>query len=321
MIAIIFAIVHLVAPTPEDLARLYTGRVGSNPTFLAEEAKKLGLDAPIYVQFFNYVIGVFQGNFGTDTFYGVPEIQVIERFLPITLEMVVIGTILGVVIGIFTGAIAAANRNTRTDYSIKAAYLITWAAPPFLAAILLQLVLAYYLNLLPTSGVASLSLLPPPAVTGLPMIDAIIAQNWTYLYSYLQHLVLPAITIALISFGVITRITRASMIDALDKDYVKLAYMKGLPKRNVVYGTAFRNAIIPIVTLLALTFGFAIGGAVVIEDIFGYHGIGYFAVNAAYNFDYPAIIAITVILGISIIISNFIADVLYGVMDPRVRLT
>jgi peptide/nickel transport system permease protein len=321
MIAIIFIIVHLVAPTPEDLARLYTGRVGNNPSFLAQVAHRLGLDQPLYTQFYNYVVGVFQGNFGTDTFYGVPEIQVIERFLPITLEMVVVGSVLGVVIGIFTGAIAASNRNTATDYSIKAAYLITWAAPPFLAAILLQLVLAYYLNLLPTSGVADLSLAAPAAVTGLPMIDSILAQNWTYLYSYLQHLVLPAITIGLISFGVITRITRASMVDALDKDYVKLAYMKGLTKRKVVYGTAFRNAIIPIVTLLALTFGFAIGGAVVVEDIFGYHGIGYFAVNAAYNFDYPAIIAITVILGISIIISNFIADILYGVMDPRVRLT
>jgi peptide/nickel transport system permease protein len=321
MIAIIFAIVHLVAPTPEDLARLYTGHAGSSQSFLAQIAHRMGLDQPVYIQFVNYVVGVFQGNLGTDTYYGTPEITVIERFLPITLDMVVIGTILGVVIGIFTGAIAASNRNTSTDYGIKAAYLITWAAPPFLAAILLQLVLAYYLNLLPTGNVASLSLTPPAAVTGLPLIDSIIAQNWTYLYSYLQHLVLPALAIALISFGSITRITRASMVDALDKDYVKLAYMKGLQKRSVVYGTAFRNAIIPIVTLLALTFGFAIGGAVVIEDIFAYHGIGYFAVYAAYNFDYPAIIAITVILGLSIIIANFIADVLYGVMDPRVRLT
>jgi peptide/nickel transport system permease protein len=322
MIAIIFVIIHLVAPTPQDLARLYTGgHGGTNAAFLNTMAHRLGLDQPLYVQFYNYVIGFFQGNLQTDTIYGIPEIQVIGRFLPITLEMVVIGSVLGVVIGIFTGAIAASNRNTSTDYSIKAAYLLTWAAPPFLAAILLQLVLAYYLNLLPTGGIADLSLSAPAAVTGLPMIDSLLAQNWTYLYSYLQHLILPAVTIGLISFGAITRITRASMVDALDKDYVKLAYMKGLPKRKVVYGTAFRNAVIPIVTLLALTFGFAIGGAVVIEDIFGYHGIGFFAVQAAYNFDYPAIIAITVILGLSIIIANFIADVLYGIMDPRVRLT
>lgn len=322
MVAIVFVIIHLVAPTPVDLARLYTGGHGGTSTvFLQQIAHRLGLDQPIYIQFWNYVVGMFQGNLGTDTFYNVPELQVIERFLPITLDMVLIGSVLGVLIGIFTGAIAASNRNTSTDYTVKATYLITWAAPPFLAAIVLQLVLAYYLNLLPTSGIADLSLTPPPVITGLPLIDSLWAQNWVYLYSYLQHLILPALTIGLISFGSITRITRASMVDALDKDYVKLAYMKGLPKRKVVYGTAFRNAVIPIITLLALTFGFAIGGAVVIEDIFGYHGIGNFAVNAAYNLDYPAIIGITVILGISIIIANFIADILYGVMDPRVRLT
>jgi peptide/nickel transport system permease protein len=235
--------------------------------------------------------------------------------------MVVLGNILGVLLGIFTGAIAASNRNTATDYGIKAVYLGTWAAPPFLVGVLLQLVCAYYLRILPTGGVANPVLAAPSAVTGLPLIDAVLAQNWVYLYSYLQHLILPAVTIALISFGSITRITRATMVDALDKDYVKLAYMKGLGKRKVVYGTAFRNALIPIITLLALTFAFSVGGAVIIEDIFSYHGIGYFAVQAAYSLDYPALLATTIIVGVAVIVANFIADILYGVMDPRVRLT
>jgi peptide/nickel transport system permease protein len=320
MMALIFALIHVVAPTPADLARLYTG-AHLNPSQLAQVAHRLGLDQPVWVQFYNYVLNFFQGNLGTDTIYGVPEIQVIQRFLPITFEMVVIGSALGVLIGVFTGAIAASNRNTPTDYGIKATYLVTWAAPPFLAAIVLQLVLAYYLNLLPPGNVADLGMAAPPALTGLPMIDSLLALDWTYLASYLHHLVLPAVTIGLISFGSITRLTRASMVDALDKDYVKLAYMKGLPKRNVVYGTAFRNAIIPIVTLIALTFAFAIGGAIVVEYVFAYHGIGYFTVDAVYNLDYPAILAITVIVGLSVIVCNFIADILYGIMDPRVRLT
>ncbi|MDG6990678.1 MAG: ABC transporter permease [Nitrososphaerota archaeon] len=321
MVALIFVIVHVVAPTPEDLAHFYTGRGCISQAFCLQLAHRYGLDLPIYVQFWNYVTGVFQGNLGLDTIYKLPELQVLQRFLPITLEMVVIGSVLGVVLGIYTGAIAASNRNTKTDYGIKGLYLMTWAAPPFLAAIVFQLVLAYYLNLLPSANIASLTLIPPPVVTGLPMVDAILAQNWTYLYSYLQHLVLPAMTIAVISFGGITRITRASMIDALDKDYVKLAYMKGLPKRKVVYGTAFRNAVIPIITLIAITFAFAIGGALVVEFIFNYHGIGYFALQAVYAFDYPAVLAITIIVGLSVIIANFIADILYGIMDPRVRLT
>ena len=321
MMALIFALIHIVAPTPDDLARLYISNPHLSQAQLAEVAHRLGLDQPIWVQFYNYVVNFFHGNLGTDTIYGIPEIVVIERFFPVTIEMVVIGSLIGVLIGIFTGAIAASNRNTPTDYGIKATYLVTWAAPPFLAAIALQLVLAYYLNLLPPGNVANISMIPPNVVTGLPMVDAILAQDWPYLTSYLQHLVLPAVTIGLISFGSITRITRASMVDALDKDYVKLAYMKGLTKRRVVYGTAFRNAVIPIVTLVALTFAFAIGGAIVVEYVFSYHGIGWFTVQAIYSLDYPAILAITVIVGLSVIVANFIADVLYGIMDPRVRLT
>jgi peptide/nickel transport system permease protein len=320
MIALIFIIIHVVAPTPTDLARLYVG-----PKYPLSElpalAHRLGLDQPLYIQFYNYVIGVFRGNLGTDTIYNTPEIQVIDKFFPITLNMVLIGNVLGVVVGIFTGAIAASNRNTKTDYGVKALYLATWAAPPFLVAIVLQLVLAYWLNLLPTGGVANITYIFPPAVTGFPLIDSIWAHDWTFLYSYLQHLILPAFAIAVISFGSITRITRATMIDALDRDYVKLAYMKGLTKRTVVYGTAFRNALIPIITLLAITFAFSVGGAVIIEDIFQYHGIGYFAVQAIYAIDYPAVLAIAVIIGIAVITANFIADILYGVMDPRVRLT
>ena len=322
MIALIFAIVHLVAPTPLDLVRVFSGKgCGVNLTFCEQLAHRYGFDRPIYVQFATYVINAFQGNFGTDLIYQLPELQVIARFLPITLEMVIIGTLAGVLLGIFTGAIAASNRNTKTDYGIKGLYLGTWAVPPFLAAILFQLVLGYYLGLLPVKNVANVVLTAPPAVTGLPMVDAILAQNWAYLYSYLQHLIMPAVTVAVISFGSITRLTRASMVDALDKDYVKLAYMKGLPKRNVVYGTAFRNALIPIITLLAITFAFAIGGAIVVEIIFSYHGIGYFTLQAVYALDYPGIIATTVIIGLSVIIANFIADVMYGIMDPRVRLT
>ena len=320
MVALMFSIIHLVAPTPEDLARLYVGTHFTVPE-LQQIAHRMGFYQPIYIQFYNYVVGFFHGNLGIDTQYGIPEILVIQEYFPVTLNMVILGTILYVVIGIFSGAIAASNRNTGTDYGIKALYLGTWAAPVFLVGVFLQLVLAYELGLLPAHQVANPILVVPPAVTGLPLVDSILAQNWVYLYSYLRHLILPAMTIAIIGFGGITRLTRATMVDSLDKDYVKLAYMKGLPKRQVVWGTALRNAIIPIITLMAISFAFTVGGAVVVEDIFSYHGIGFFFVNAAYNLDYPAILAITVIVGLSVIVANFIADILYGVMDPRVRLT
>jgi peptide/nickel transport system permease protein len=321
LLALVFALLHILVPSPEAMARIITGNPRASPGALAAIIKANDLDAPVYVQFFRYVSQIFQGNLGTDTIYHVPEILILKEYLPITLELVVIGQIIGVLIGLYTGTMAAANRNRAPDYGIKALYLTTWSAPVFLVGFVMQLIVAYWLNLLPATGVVNPTLAPPAAVTGAPLLDALIAGNWVYFWSALQHLVLPAFAIAVVGFGLVTRIGRASMIDALDRDYVKLAYMKGLSKGRVVWGTAFRNAMIPIITLVALLFAFSVGGAVIIEDVFSYHGMGYFTVQAIYNDDYPAILAFTVITGIAVILANFVADVLYAMADPRVRLT
>jgi peptide/nickel transport system permease protein len=204
---------------------------------------------------------------------------------------------------------------------MKALYLTTWSAPIFLVGFIMQLVLAYWLNLLPATGVVDPTLPKAAAVTGMPVVDGLIAGNWLYFWSALQHLVLPSFAIAVIGFGLVTRLERASMIDALDRDYVKLAYMKGLSKRSVVWGTAFRNALIPIITLVALLFAGSVGGSVIIEDVFSYHGMGFFTVQAIFNDDYVAILAFTIIIGVSVILANFVADLLYAAADPRVRLT
>ena len=321
LILIIFILIHSILRTPLAFARIYE----PNPHATLEQLQNViathHLNAPIYVQFWNYVVGVFHGNFGTDTFYEIPEFAVIQEYLPITLELVITGQIIGVLIGLFTGAIAAGNRNKGADYVVKALYLTTWAAPPFLVGFALQLFFAYDLNLLPHGGVVNPAFLPGPAhITGVPLVDALIAGNWPFFWSVAQHLVLPALTIAIIGFGVVTRLSRASMIDALDRDYVKLAFMKGLTKRKVIYGTALRNAVIPIITLIALIFGLSAAGAVIVEDIFSYHGMGWWTVQAITNLDYVAILGFTIIIGIFVIVANFIADVLYAVADPRVRL-
>jgi len=321
LIALVFVLLHVLVPSPVAMARIITGNPRATPAILASIIKANDLDAPLYIQFYNYLIGILHGNFGTDTLYHVPELQEMQAYLPVTLELVVVGQIIGVLIGLYTGAIAAANRNRAPDYGMKALYLTTWSAPIFLVGFIMQLVVAYWLNLLPATGVVDPTLIPPPAVTGAPIIDALLAQNWVYFWSAVQHLILPAFAIAVIGFGLVTRLGRASMIDALDRDYVKLAYMKGLSKGKVVWGTAFRNAMIPIITLVALLFAFSVGGAVIIEDVFAYHGMGFFTVNAIYNDDYTAVLAFTVITGIAVIVANFVADILYAVADPRVRLT
>ena len=320
LILMVFLLIHIVLPNPLALAKLYTtGR--ASLTQLQQIIREYGLALSWPQQFWNYLTGVLSGNFGTDTQYHIPEMTVIGKFIPITLELVVVGQIVGVLIGLYTGGISAANRNHPLDYGTKAVYLVTWSAPVFVVAFIVQFAFAYWLKLLPSSGVVDPTIPTPAALTGVPVVDAILAGNWPYFWSLTQHLVLPAITLAIISFGLVTRISRASMIDALDKDYVKLAYMKGLSKNRVVWGTAFRNALLPIITLVALIFAFSAGGAVIVEDVFFYHGAGWFTVNAIYNFDYPAILAFTLIIGISVIVANLVADLLYAVADPRVRLT
>jgi peptide/nickel transport system permease protein len=321
----VFSLEHLIVRSPLALARIFAGSPKAPASQLQGIINQYHLNAPIYIQFFDYVVNFFHGNLGIDSIQKIPETTVIWEYLPITLELVLVGTVLAILLGIFTGTIAGSNRGGVLDQTIKAFYLVTWASPPFIVAFVLQLVFAYHgffggPPLLPSSGIANPVLTPPHIVTGFPLIDSLLAGNYVYFWSVVQHMVLPALSIAFVSFGVATRIMRSSMIEALDKDYVKLAYMKGFSKTQVVFKTAFKNAIIPIITLSALFFGTATAGAVIVEDIFGYHGIGWFTVQAVLSLDNVAILAITVIVGISVIVANLIADILYGVVDPRIRL-
>jgi peptide/nickel transport system permease protein len=258
---------------------------------------------------------------GLDVLYKVPEVYLLAKFLPITLELVLTGLVIAIVIGVFTGAIAAVNRPGTLDHGIRILYLVTWSTPSFLAAFIIQLLIAYDLGLLPSTGMIDPGLTAPPTQTGFLLVDALLSGDLTYFVSALHHLVLPALVIAVTSFGIVTRIMRSSMIEVLDKDYVRLDYMKGYSKVQAAYGTAFRNAVIPIITLCALFFGTSTAGAVIVEDIFDYHGMGWFTVQAIYGLDYVGILAITVIVGVSVIVANFVADVLYGLVDPRIRLT
>jgi len=311
--------IHIIAPNPLALARLYTGPHATY-TELEQVAKQYGLDQPLYIQIINYIINVLHGNLGIDPTYKVPVVTLIGKYLPRTLELVIPATILSVVIGLFTGAIAASNRNKPLDYLVRGVYLVTWSSPPFLIAVILQLVIAYYLRLLPPTGTVNPVLTPPKPITPFPLLNAMLAGDWPYFSSLVHHMVLPVIAIALVSFGIVTRIARASMLDYMESDFAKLSLMKGLSRRKVVYGVVLRNTSIPLVTLIALLFGYSVAGAVVIEDIFQYHGMGYFITQAIESLDYTSILGTTVIVGIAIIIANLVADILYGVLDPRVRI-
>ena len=320
LIVVVFSLIHIILPTPDALARVYTGTSHVSTAEVNSIIFKYGLNKPIYVQFLSYLVNVFKGNFGIDSIYKVPETILLEKFIPITLELVIAGLLVQLVLGILLGTVAAMKRNRWHDWLIKVLYLLTWAAPVFLIATLLQFIFAYYMGVLPALNLASPYLVAPHVMTGFPLIDAALQGDWVYFDSLLQHLILPVSAIALVGFGLTTRLMRASMIETLDKDYVRLSYMKGLSERKVVFSTAFRNALIPIITLTAIQFGFAVAGAVVVEDVFLYKGMGFFLVSSITSLDFIAILGTTLIIGISVIIANFVADILYGVVDPRVRL-
>nr|KJR72753.1 MAG: peptide ABC transporter permease [Vulcanisaeta sp. AZ3] len=321
LLLLMFAIVHIIYPTPLALARLYAG---PHPTYaqLVAIVKQYDLDAPIYVQFINFLRGVFTGNLGIDPIYKVSVNSMILYFLPVTLTYIIPATIITVLLGTYLGAVAAANRNKWPDYLIRAFYIFTWSSPPYFIAILLQLVFAYYLNLLPATGYVNELLPAPKPITGVPLIDALIEHDYAFAYSYFLHMILPMTAVVLYSFGVYTRMARNTMLDVLESDYVRLAYAKGLSRRAVIYGSyGLRNALLPLVTLMVLTFALSWTGAYVAEDVFQYHGMGYLVTSAITQVDPLMVYSITFFVGISVIIANFIADILYGVLDPRVRIT
>ncbi|BFI75944.1 hypothetical protein YN1HA_20420 [Sulfurisphaera ohwakuensis] len=320
LILFVFILIHAAAPNPAALARIYAGNPHAPPTEIDQIIKEYNLNAPIYIQFVDYIKDIFTGNWGIDPIYKVQESSLLFHYLPISLQIVIPGDILAAIIGILSGAIAAANRGTLKDRSIKGVYLITWASPPFLVALVLQLIIAYYLGLLPPNGTVNPLLKAPPSYTPFPILNALIAGDWPYFISAVRHAVLPSISIAIITFGLFTRITRSSMLDAMESDYTKLAFAKGLKRNYVVYRVALRNSLIPVITLIALFFGYSVAGAVIIEDIYHYLGIGYFITQAIESLDYVAVLDFTIIIGIAVIIANFIADVLYGILDPRVKL-
>ncbi|CAC11408.1 dipeptide transport system permease protein (DPPB) related protein [Thermoplasma acidophilum] len=320
LIVFIFTLIHIIAPNPLALARLYAGNPHASQSELIGIEKKYGLNLPIYDQVINYIKDVFIGNLGYDYLHDQPVLKLIGEYLPITLEFVLTGIVLSVIIGLFTGAYAAARRRKPADYTIKGLYLATWSMPTFLLAAVLQLYIAYDLKLLPATGMVNPTLKPPPNVLAFPLLNAIYAHDWVYASSVIHHMILPTLSVALLSFGVITRLTRSTMLDIMDMDYFRLTIMKGIPRRKAVYGVALRNAAIPLVTYIVLAFAYAMGGAVVIEDIFSYHGMGYYIVQAVYNLDYPGILGTTIIIAIAVIVANLVADVLYGILDPRVRL-
>jgi len=292
-------------PGADEVIQLYTIRYHFN--------------LPLWQQFLYYLFDTLTGNWGISPTTGRPVLAEIGAYFPPTLELVLVATIISFVVGVPLGALAAVRNKTKIGTSVSTLYLAGLSSPPFLVALLCQFVLSYAFAIFPSVGEISPTIAPPQTITGMMVVDAALEGNWPAFWSTLDHMVLPALSLALLLFGLFARLTRSSMLDILNKDYMRTEKAKGLGSFyvNLVHG--LRNALIPPVTILAVTFAQSLGGLLIIEYVFSWPGIGAYAVTAIMNDNFPDIIGVTLIFAIGVVASNFVADLLYRILDPRIE--
>ncbi len=287
ILTMVFLLVHIV---PGDPVQQMLGE-GARAEDLQQLRHALGLDLPLHVQYARYLAGLLRGDWGRSIRFGTPVLSVVLERYPATLELAVVGLLVCAAIGIPAGALAAHRRGRAADRAVGFFTLLGLSVPNFALGPVLILVFSIELGWLPVSG------------RGGP-----------------AHLLLPAVTLGGALAAILTRMVRSSMIEELSSDYVRTARAKGLPERAVLFRHAFRNALIPIVTILGLQFGTLLAGTIVTETIFSWPGIGRLTVQAISARDYPLLQGCILVIAFSYVVVNLITDMAYAVVDPRVRL-
>lgn len=292
-----------------------------HPELAALYAQKYHLNDPIPVQYYYYLLNLLQGNLGFSPSRGFePVAQVISLTLPLTLQIAIFAFLISLVLGVSLGVLSAKYQHRTVDTCIRAFYLGGYSSPPFFIALILLIVFSFWFRLLPSGGAFDVSLTSPTMITGLPILDAAIEGNVPFLLSSLRHIILPSVALALVTFGVLTRVLRSSLLDVMHCNYIRTARAKGLDENTVFFKHALRNAMISVITISSLMVTWLITGTIFVENIFAYPGMGQYLVIALAAEDYPGVLGVTIVFAVVIVITNLIADILYAVVDPQVRL-
>lgn len=302
---------------PGDPARLIAGP-HANAATLQNIRATYGLDRPLVDQYLSYTAGLLQGDLGTSFITRRPVTADIGAFFPATLELAIYALLLSTALGLLLG-IVGALRGGAVDHVVQLLAIASLSVPAFWVAMLFQVFLYSGLGWFPFGGRLETGVTPPPAVTGLFTIDSLLAGNVGLFLSSAHHLVLPVVTLSLALVGVMARITRGAMLQVLDEDYVRTARSKGLSRSRVLTRHSLRNALIAPVTVLGLNLGLLAGGVFLVETIFAWPGIGRYAFNAIANSDYNATMGVTLVIAVVYVGANLIVDLLYLVLDPRIR--
>jgi len=315
VLIITFTISHVV---PGDPARVLAGRWATEEQIHAVRIR-LGLDQPMLTQFVRYLNDLVHARLGKSIVSERPIVDELGDYLPPTIELVLMAVLINMALAIPLGVISAVNRGGVVDAFSRLIGALGAAAPVFWVGLLLQVFLYGQLHILPLGGQLDLLVTPPIKITGLYVLDSLFTGNWTSLGDAMVHLVMPAFTLGIGFVAVVMRIVRSSMLTVLNTDYVRTARAKGLPERAVIYKHALKNAMIPPLTIMGMQLGWMLGGTVLVETVFSWGGLGSWAVTAIRQNDFPVIMAVTLIISLVFVWSNFCVDLLYMVLDPRIR--
>ena len=310
-----FAIARIVPGDPVGLA------AGPRATEEIKESlrREFGLDQPLPVQYVNYISGLFQGDWGQSLYTRREVLGDLRTFWPATLELTTAAVIIATLLGVPAGVISAMYRNRLPDHVARVLSLFFVSFPSFWLAMIFQPWFARGLGWFPIGKRLPVLVVPPPSTTGLYLVDSLIQLDFETFAISLRHLFIPALVLSFGAFASITRITRASMVDALEKDFVRMERAIGIPYRVIIFKYVLRNALIATITVISLNFGWLMAGAILIETIFDWPGLGLYAVNASLSLDFQPIMGIAVLYGIVFSVVNILTDIVYGILDPRIR--
>jgi peptide/nickel transport system permease protein len=320
LIGVVIVTFLLTRALPGDPAAYFAG-----PAATAEAVEqirvKLGLDQPLYLQFIRYVRDLAHGDLGNSLTTGQPVGHEIKTRLPASAELTLLGLIVSVAIAVPLGILAATRPNSLIDHCCRVISTAGVSLPVFFTGLILVYVFYYLLGIAPAPlGRLDVFFSPPPHVTGFYLIDSAIAGNGELFLAALKQLILPALTLGIFSLAPIARMTRASMLAALSSDFVRTARASGLTPFTVVITYAFRNAMLPVITTLGMVFSFLLGANVLVEKVFAWPGIGSFAVEALIASDFAPLQGFVLTMAVMYVALNLLIDILYGVIDPRVRI-
>jgi len=312
-----FSLIHLI---PGDPVELRAGERGIDPARHAAMKAEMGLDKPLYVQYFRYIGGVFKGDLGKSFVTKKPILEEFLTLFPATLELSFCAMIFAILVGLPAGVIAGVKRGTVFDHTVMGASLTGYSMPIFWWGLLMILFFSVNLGWTPVAGRLS-SLIWIDAHTGFMLIDSLMSNEPGAFKSAVSHLILPSIVLGTIPLAVIARMTRSSMLEVLKEDYVRTAKAKGLSPQRVIMVHALRNAMIPVITVIGLQTGVLLAGAILTETIFAWPGVGKWILESINRRDYPAIQGGILIIATLIIFVNLGVDILYGILNPRIRYT